>query len=235
MLMNRNIYSKKDKVYINKKTNNKEYFKLIINYLKKYKTKVSLLDVACASGDFLNLLKKKKNFDLTGIDFSKTLIDLAKKKVPKATFQIKNISKKIKFKKKFDICTCLGTLSIFDDKFKIINKLINLVKKEGELIFFDPINEHDVNVIIRYQNNFQKNNQWLTGFNTFSKKYWEKKLKQHPKIKSFSFQKFNIKKQIKINEKNPMRSWTIPFEGKNQLVVGTGQLLNFYIIKIKLK
>ena len=37
--MNRNIYSKKDKVYINKKTNNKEYFKLIINYLKKYKTK----------------------------------------------------------------------------------------------------------------------------------------------------------------------------------------------------
>ena len=126
-------------------------------------------------------------------------------------------------------------MSLFDDKFKIINKLINLVKKRGELIFFDPINEHDVNVIIRYQNNFKKNNQWLTGFNTFSKNYWKFMLKQNLKVKSVSFQKFNIKKKIRMNKKNPMRSWTIPFKGKNQLVVGTGQLLNFYIIKIKLK
>tara|TARA_Y100000389_G_scaffold204942_1_gene261059 strand:- start:2426 stop:3127 length:702 start_codon:yes stop_codon:yes gene_type:complete len=233
--MNRNLYSKKDKVYLNKKAKTKEYFKLITEYLYKYKSEVSLLDVACASGDFLSLFKKKKNFNLTGIDFSKTLINLAKKKVPNATFNVMDLSKKIKLKEKFDICTCLGTLSVFDDKFKIINKLINLVKKKGELFFFDPINENDVNVIIRYQNNYEKNHQWLTGFNTFSKKYWEKKLKQHPKIKSFSFQKFNIRTTISKNKKNPMRAWTIPFNNKNQLTVGTGQLLNFYIIKINLK
>ena len=233
--MNRNLYSKKDKVYLNKRTKTKEYFKLITEYLHKYKSEVSLLDVACASGDFLNLLKKKKNFNLTGIDFSKTLINIAKKKVPNATFNVMDISKEIILKEKFDICTCLGTLSVFDNKFKIINKLINLVKKGGELFFFDPINENDVNVIIRYQNNYRKNHQWLTGFNTFSKKYWEKKFKQHPKIKTFSFKKFNIKTTISRNKKNPMRAWTIPIDNKNQLTVGTGQLLNFYIIKIKLK
>lgn len=233
--MKKNFYPRVDRVYLKKKAVQKEYFKLIIKHLDNYKGPINLIDVACASGDFLSLLSEKKKFKLTGIDFSKTLIKLAMKKVPSATFEVQDLKKKIKLRKKFDICTCLGTMSLFDDKFKIINKLINLVKKRGELIFFDPINEHDVNVIIRYQNNFKKNNQWLTGFNTFSKNYWKFMLKQNLKVKSVSFQKFNIKKKIKMNKKNPMRSWTIPFKGKNQLVVGTGQLLNFYIIKIKLK
>lgn len=105
---------------------------------------------------FFKFIIEKKKFDLTGIDFSKSLLDIAKKKVPNAKFKIIDLKKKINLKKKFNICTCLGTLSIFDKKFKIINKLVNLVKKKGELIFFDPINEHDVNVIIRYQNNFEK-------------------------------------------------------------------------------
>jgi len=32
-----------------------------------------------------------------------------------------------------------------------------------------------------------------------------------------------------------MRAWTLKIKNKNQIMVGTGQLLNFYIIKIKLK
>ena len=51
----RNIYPKTNKTYLNKKIIVKEYFKIIIKYLKN-KKKLSLIDVGCASGDFLSLL-----------------------------------------------------------------------------------------------------------------------------------------------------------------------------------
>ena len=232
--MKKNLYPKVDKTYLTKKAKPKEYFKLIVNYLKKYKKEASLLDIGCASGDFLKMLSNEKQYSLTGVDFSKNSLVVAKKRVPEANFQLKNLEK-IELNRKFDFCTCLGTLAIFDDLFKIINRLINLVKKEGELIFFELINEHDVNVIMRYQNNFDKKTEWLSGFNTYSKNYWKQQLKSNLKIKSFTFEKFNIEMHIKQNLKNPMRAWTIPFNQKNQIVVGTGQLLNYYIIKIKLK
>lgn len=59
--MKKNLYLKKNKVYCSNTANNKEYFRLIINYLERYKSNISLLDVGCASGDFLSLLSKKKN------------------------------------------------------------------------------------------------------------------------------------------------------------------------------
>lgn len=232
--MKKNFYTKKNKIYLDKNINKKEYFELIFNYLKNKKSKLDILDVGCASGDFLYLLSKNKKFSLSGIDFSKDLLKVARKKVPDAKFQLCDIRKKISLKKKFDMCTCLGTLSIFDNNFEILDKLLNLVKKGGEIIIFNPINEYDVNVLVRFQNNFKEESTWQSGLNTFSKKYWHKKLKKNYKIKSFSFQKFNIKTKIKKNT-DPMRSWTLPIKNSNQIMVGTGQLLNFYIVKIKLK
>lgn len=233
--MKSNIYPKTNKTYLKKKVNIKEYFKIVIKYLDRFKENLDLVDVGCASGDFLKLLSDKKKFSLTGIDFSKTSLNLAKKKVPSANFVLKDLKKKINLDKKFNICTCLGTLSAFDNKFLIINKLINIVKKKGELIIFDLINENDVNVLVRFQKNYEKKAEWLSGFNTFSKNYWAQNLRKNTKVKSFSFEKFNIKIKIPKNKKNPMLTWTIKSKNRNQITVGTGQLLNYYFIKIKLK
>ncbi len=232
--MKKNIYQKKNKNYLKKKIQNKEYFKKISNYLKKYKKKLDIIDVGCASGDFLKNISKRKNFNLTGIDFSKEAILLARKKVPSANFFLKDI-KKINLKKKYDVCTCLGTLSIFDNKFNIINKLINITKAKGELIFFDPVNEYNINVLMRYQNNLKKDKKWLSAYNIFSKEYWVSTIKKNRKVKTISFSKFKIPFPIKRNLKDPMRSWTFKIKNENQITAGTGQLLNFYIIKIKLK
>lgn len=233
--MKNNFYPKVDKTYLNKKNKTKEYFKIIINYLKKKKEKIDLIDIGCASGDFLKLIPNSKNFSLTGVDFSQKSINLAKKKVPEANFLIKDLKKKIRIKKKFDVCTCLGTLSVFDNPFKIIDKLLKITKSGGELIFFDPINENDINVLVRYQKNFLKKKQWLSAFNTFSKNYWIKMIKKNSRVKEINFSKFNMPILIKKTKKDPMRAWTFKLNYKNQIMVGTGQLLNFYIIKVKLK
>ena len=60
--MKKNFYTKKNKIYVDKNINKKEYFELIFNYLKNKKSKLDILDVGCASGDFLYLLSKIKNF-----------------------------------------------------------------------------------------------------------------------------------------------------------------------------
>ena len=231
--MKKNIYQKNNKTYLKKKVQDKEYFKDITKYLKKYKTQLDLIDVGCASGDFLKNLSKQKNFNLTGVDFSKKLISLARTKVPSANFFVKDI-KKINLKKKFNICTCLGTLSVFDDKFKIISKLINMTKNKGELIFFDPINNYNVNVIMRYQDNFKKNSKWLSAFNIFSKEHWISNIIKNKKVKNVKFTKFKFPFPLKRSLKNPMNAWTFKLKNENQIMTGTGQLLNFYIIKIKL-
>ena len=70
------------------------------------------------------------------------------------------------------------------------------------------------------------------GYGIFLQSYFSK---SNSKIKSFTFEKFSIQIKIKKNKKNPMRAWTFPLKKYNQITVGTGQLLNYYIVKIKLK
>ena len=234
MKLEKNFYPKNNTTYINKSVKIKEYFKIIGNYIfNKTSKSLKLLDAGCGSGDFLWYMSKNKNIDGYGVDFSNKFISLAKKKIPKFTFKVKDIRKKIS-QNKFDICTCLGTLSAFDDPFKIVTSLINITKRGGEIILFDLINENNVNVIVRYQNYFDNDNKWLTAFNTFSKQKWIDEIKKNKSVKKIEFKKFQISINIKKNKKNPMKTWTTSINNSKQIVVGTGQMLNYYIVKIKL-
>lgn len=231
MKKNINSYPAADKNYF--KPNTKEYFKIIYKSLKT-KKKNSLLDIGCASGDFLKLFEKV-NFDLYGVDFSRKLIQLAKKKVCKGNFKIANIEKKIPFTKKFDICTCLGILSIFENPLKILNKIISVTKSKGRIIIFNNINEYGLNILTKYQNYNSADRRWYSAFNSFSKQYWIKNILLNTRVKKLSFKKFEMPFGIKKNIKKPLRAWTYKNRGKNQVTVGTEQLLNFYIITIVLK
>lgn len=234
MKIKKNFYPKNNKTYSNKSIKVKEYFKIIGNYIFSKKNKnLKLIDAGCGSGDFLSYISRKKNVDGYGVDFSNKLISLAKKKVPNFKFKVKDIRKEISLNK-FDICTCLGTLSAFDNPFKIIKNLTKITKKGGEIIIFDLINEENVNVIVRYQNYFNHENNWLTAFNTFSKQKWIDEIKKIKSINKVQFKKFQISINIKKNKNNPMKTWTTSINNNKQIVVGTGQMLNYYIITIKL-
>ena len=178
---------------------------------------------------------KKKKFELHGVDFSSKLISLAKKKVRKGNFKVANIEKKIPFAKKFDICTCLGVLSIFDNPLKILNKIINLTKNKGEIIIFNNINEHGLNILTKYQSYKSIDKKWYSAFNSFSKEYWLENVLLNTRVKKLSFKKFYMPFGIKKNIKKPLRAWTYKNKNKHLVTVGTEQLLNFYFITIVLK
>ena len=70
-------------------------------YLSFFKPRANILDVGCAAGEKSKYLIKK-GFDITGIDFSETMIKLAKKQVPSGKFFVKDIRQPLGFENLFD-------------------------------------------------------------------------------------------------------------------------------------
>lgn len=229
-MIKKNKYTKDNTTYLKKKIIIKDYFKEIKKILsREYKNKkISLVDVGCASGDFLYFIKSIKNFKLTGIDYSKKLLRLARIKNKNIKFQNINLKNNNNFKKKFDVVTCLGTMTAFDDWKIPLKNLFKLCKKNGEIILYDPINIYNIDTILRYK----KDEKWLSAFNLFSKKTitkYFKKINQRCKIK---FIEFTLKTHLK-KKKNKMNAWTVKIDNKRRLMVRTSQILDFHIIKIK--
>lgn len=229
-MIKKNQYIKDNTTYLKRKIIVKDYFKEIKKILlKEYRNKeISLVDVACASGDFLYFLKSNKNFQLTGLDYSEKLLRLAKIKNKNTKFQNVNLKNNNNFNKKFDVVTCLGTMTAFDDWKIPVKNLFKLCKKNGVIILYDPINIYNIDTILRYK----KDEKWLSGFNLFSKetitKYF-KKINQRCKIK---FIEFTLKTHLKM-KKNKMKAWTTKIDNKKRVMVGTSQVLDFHIIMVK--
>tara|TARA_B100000029_G_scaffold509528_1_gene598955 strand:- start:1794 stop:2495 length:702 start_codon:yes stop_codon:yes gene_type:complete len=223
-----------DKIYLkeNKYNNPKESFKLLIKILKKrYKNKnFKLLDVGCANGELLyNLKKNFKKAELTGIDINKLLLKKAKKNCGKnINFYKKNISKKNLKIGKFDVVIASGVVSIFDNPKLILRNLLINLKPKGEIYIFNSLNEHPFNIYIKYEDLFKNKNILQSGQNIFSIKFY----KDFFKNKRIEMIPFFIKKRIKKNRKDLIRSWTVKSKGKNIFTNALGFLQNQYWIRI---
>ena len=88
---NHRHYEKNDPVYLNNEAYNqpKEYFKKIGSYIKNRfdEEPISILDMGCASGAFLNYIINEINVkSATGVDISDKHLMLAKKVMPEISF-----------------------------------------------------------------------------------------------------------------------------------------------------
>ena len=118
-------------------------FKFVDKILKKkYNLKknknLEIIDVGCATGEFLFFLKNKyPNLNLSGMDIMSDLIDKAKKDVKDVKFHVGDITNPKKYlKKKFDIVIFMGVHSIWDDPNDWFPFLLKLCKKNGRLYIF---------------------------------------------------------------------------------------------------
>ena len=202
----------------------REYFKFINKFLSR-SIKIAtpkLLDVACATGDFLYYMSTLyPKAELSGIDISHDFIARAKKEVPSAKFSVGDIiDGKGLPRKQFDYVFMSGAHSDFDEYRPWINNLLKLTKKGGKLFVFGLFNFYEIDTVMRTRF-AKKDSLWQPGWNLISKKtvgdYLESK-----KIK-YEFHDFHIGIDIEKRKDAPLRSWTVKLKDGTRIVTsGTG-------------
>jgi 2-polyprenyl-3-methyl-5-hydroxy-6-metoxy-1,4-benzoquinol methylase len=97
--------------------------------------KGDVLEVGCASGDFLEILKKE-GWNCHGIDITKELVDQAKKKGINA--KMGNVQNSIPFNKKFDVIIAGEIIEHMIDVNKFLEICDKHLKKNGTIMITTP-------------------------------------------------------------------------------------------------
>ena len=111
----------------------------LLNFLKDRRYKVrNILDVACGTGEFASVMRNGCP-DVTGIDFVKTMIDVAKKQVPDANFESAPLVD-FDMKKTYDLVSMNNQVLNFALDTDMLDKMIANVAKHlnpGGIFVFD--------------------------------------------------------------------------------------------------
>ena len=223
------IYLKEDR-YDKPKEDHKFLAKIILQIpLSK---EASLLDVGCATGEFIYYLKSQDpNMKLYGMDISEKMVLHARKMVKGTQFRIQSIlNPPLWSGENFDFVVCNGVLSIFDDIEEQLRNLIMTAAPDGRVLVSDQFNEDPIDLIMRYRRASEAVGEWETGWNCFSQRTIENIARSFKK--NVRWHEFRLPFSIDKGE-DPMRSWTIKTEKDNhQIVVGTKQLISRYVAEI---
>lgn len=233
-----NQYPKENKTYAGQSGYGepKEYFKLAVEIIKqeKWGQAIQLLDVGCANGAFLFFAQQ--HLQLTGsvgVDISPDQLNTASRAMPDFRFLEKDIlADDAAMNEAFDVVTCLGVISAFDDLKAPLSFILKCVRPGGFALIFDPVNPYNVDVLMRYKYSNENTDSYRPAFNIRGRHSWETTVNKICADAKISFQNFAMPFDIQAGQ-DPMRAWTFRTETDDrQLMVGTGQLLNFQMIRI---
>lgn len=158
-------------------------YSLLIQLLKKHdynNPNSILLDCGCGSGNFLLKLSVYGYKNISGSDFSKQAVNLAKEKQPNIDIFNADLTKLKDFdKKRYDIIVCSDVLEHINDDVTAINNIYSLLNKNGLLLISVPCNNkywslHDdfSGHIRRYSNNDLDNKLKINGFDILESFGW---------------------------------------------------------------
>lgn len=139
--LNRNSPAFYDEVYFNREEKYiPEHYYEIAEYLPQNES-FTLCDVGCGTGEGLAyLVKKFHKAEFSGVDYSPVAIGLAKKKATRAKLYCFDITKDT-FPAVYDYILVIETLEHFRNPFKIIDILLQFVRKKVFLSV--PYNENE--------------------------------------------------------------------------------------------
>ena len=203
------------KEYLNKKP--KEYFKYALEIFKKnqdfiHSECINMIDVGCASGDFLYFLENNntsQSYRYHGLEFNDKCLKVAKSRFNNIEIKfgdINDLSLSVHeiFKKKFDIISMFGVHSIFDDLTWLKNIEISL-SKNGFALLFGMFNPYPYDVLMRVGRSGKEISE--PGWNVFSKETIISKCEELSL--NAIFYEFEPDIELDINNNDYLRSWTV--------------------------
>lgn len=205
-----------DKIYLksNRYNKPKERDKLLLKIIKlrnRKSKKLKILDIGCANGELIYFLNRNlKNVEIHGYEIRKDLIVRAKQYCKKSKFKRVDITKRLKFKEKFDIIICSGVISIFDDLNIFFKNIKRLSKKNSSIYLSGNFSEYNYNVKIKYDDLKLKTRIDQSGWNIWSINH----IKKYFKNKKFSIFKLKMPFDVKQKKSDLIRSWTIKIKNK---------------------
>jgi SAM-dependent methyltransferase len=214
----------------------KRYFRAVIDRFKaKDGTEgLSVLDVGCATGEFLAWVHKlQPNAELFGVDVDPTLVAAARQNVPAAKFSVESaLSLPEETFGQFDVVTLLGVLGVFDaqEAQRCVQNVVKCARPGGRALLFCPVNDFGVDIIVRHRKRPDGlAGPWELGWNIFS----EHTLREFAEGHRVTFHPFDLGLQLEPHE-DPVRTWTTTVEGgRSVLTNGLKLLLDFAIVEIE--
>ena len=105
--------------------------KILTNKLKLKKT-IKILDAGCGTGYVAEVLNKLNYKNITGIDFSKEMLSIARSKKIYKKLICQSLNEKIELRsKQFELIICTGVLTSGHVGPSAINELVRLLKPQG--------------------------------------------------------------------------------------------------------
>jgi len=118
----------------------KRFHRQCLAFVKEYiKSDFRVLDVACGTGSFLNLLKKtKKGLEFVGIDQSEKMLAIDRKKFQGIKL-IQADAERLPFKNSyFDFISMTDSFYYFKDKKRVLCECSRVLKPCGYLLLYTP-------------------------------------------------------------------------------------------------
>lgn len=206
----------------------KEYFNICAKLIPYHFN--SILDIGCANGSFLNYINNIfQNKKIVGIDKNIYSCNNNGWKFIHCDFLKDN-----SYNEKFDVVTCMGVLSIYENIDLFFEKLTSFANKNSTIILFDNVNIIDADFKIQYR----KGGNFKMDFKSQYYSYWYSKntfIKLGEKYDfNVEFIPFKMPFEIK-RSKDYTRAYTKNVKGIHEQYVLNDFPINFYFIKFTKK
>ncbi|MBR2068393.1 MAG: ubiquinone/menaquinone biosynthesis methyltransferase [Candidatus Gastranaerophilales bacterium] len=118
------------------------FIKIIAVNNLKIKKNSKVLDLACGTGDIVKIISKKEDIDITGLDISEKMLDIAKKKNPDKKFIEGDILNLPFLDSEFDYVTITFGLRNIENRQKALSEIYRVLKNKGRFLHLD-FGEHN--------------------------------------------------------------------------------------------